>query len=70
MRVRISCAASRFSLVIASSRCSVETYSSLKFAASLKASSSSFELASDRCAWVAPLPDTLGSLPISRMASA
>jgi hypothetical protein len=48
----------------------VETYSSLKFDASLKAFSSSFEAASERCAWLAPLPETFGSLPISRVASA
>ena len=63
-------AASRFSLVMASSMCSVETYSSLKLAASLKAFSSICEAASERCACVAPLPETLGSFSISRMASA
>ena len=36
-RARICCATSRLRCVIASSRCSVETYSSLKFEASLKA---------------------------------
>ena len=41
----------------------------MKLAASLKAFSSICDAASDRCAWVAPLPETLGSFSISRMAS-
>ena len=39
---------------MASSRCSVETYSSLKLAASLKACSSSWLALVDSAAWVAP----------------
>ena len=49
---------------MASSRCSVETYSSLKFEASLKACSSSLLTSFESVAWAAS-PETLGSFSIS-----
>ena len=66
MAGKMACAASRLAWVAASSRCSVETYSSLKLEASLKARSINWVSAGDMLAWVAPSPDTLGRLSISR----
>ena len=67
---KICCAASFFDFVAASNKCSVDTYSSLKASASLKACSNSACTACESCACCTPPPETLGSFSISFAASA
>src|SRR5882762_1601875 len=67
---KIFCAASFLIRVAANSKCSVETYSSLKASASLNACSNNFCAACESCACCTPPPETLGSRSISFCASA